>query len=145
MRWVIRAVVASGLAIDAYVHADLAARYDPVSASISQGNLFRIEAGLSALAAALVLLVGRRREVYALAVLVAGSALGAILLYRYVNVGELGPFPDMYEPIWFTEKVIAAIAEATALVGAVLGLALPIIGRCASTRKAARPVETWNA
>jgi hypothetical protein len=141
MRWVVRAVVACGLAIDAYVHADLAARYDPISASISQGNLFRIEAGLSALVAALVLFVGRR-ELYALAVLVAGSALGAIISYRYVNVGKLGPLPNMYEPIWFTEKVVAAAAEAVALAGALLGLALPITSQPASTREAASTAKS---
>jgi hypothetical protein len=135
IRWVLRAVVACGLAIDAYVHADLAARYDPISASISQGNLFRIEAGLSALVAALVLLTGRR-EIYALAVLVAGSALGAIILYRYLNVGKLGPLPNMYEPIWFAERGVAAVAEAIALAGALLGLALPTVRRRASTKEA---------
>ncbi|MGH9055308.1 MAG: hypothetical protein ACRDYY_05495 [Acidimicrobiales bacterium] len=66
--------------------------------------------------AALVLLFARR-ERYAFAFLVAGSAFGAIIVYRYVNVGRLGPLPDMYEPVWFTEKVLAAVAEAVTLGG----------------------------
>jgi len=28
---------------------------------------------------------------------VAASALGAVLLYRYVDVGSLSPLPNMYE------------------------------------------------
>lgn len=55
LRALARLLAAAGLAVDAYVHAKLADRYDPISASISQGDLFRIEAGLAALAALLVL------------------------------------------------------------------------------------------
>ena len=41
------------------------------------------------------------------------SALGAVLLYRYVNVPMLGPLPAMYEPVWFLEKSLSAVAEGT--------------------------------
>jgi hypothetical protein len=41
--------------------------------------------------------------------------LGAVLLYRYVNVPMLGPFPAMYEPVWFPEAVAALVAGAAAL------------------------------
>lgn len=124
--WLVRLVVVAGLAVDAYVHADLASRYDPIGSSVSQGGLFRLEAGFAALAALLVLLVARR-ETYALALLIGASAFAAIVLYRYVDVGTLGPLPDMYEPVWFAEKLTAASAEAVALVGAAIGLI--IVGR----------------
>jgi hypothetical protein len=68
---------------------------------------------VAASVAALIVLVVGRRTGFGLALAVAGSALGAILLYRYVNVGQLGPLPNMYEPAWFTEKTTAA-AEAAA-------------------------------
>jgi len=113
----LRVITAAGLAVDAYVHADLAANYDLVGTTITQGTLFRIEAGVSAAAALLVVAVGGR-FVYAVAAAVAGSALAVLLLYRYVNVGSLGPIPNMYEPIWYTEKTVAAIAEAAATVAA---------------------------
>jgi plastocyanin len=113
--------VAVGLAVDAYVHADLAPAYDGIRASISQGDLFRIEAGLAAGAALIVLVVGRRTG-FGLAFAVAASALGALLLYRYVDVGRLGPLPNMYEPSWFAEKTIAAVAEAAAAAAALAGL-----------------------
>jgi plastocyanin len=120
-RLVLRLLVAAGLAVDAYVHADLAPVYDGIHGSISQGNLFRIEAGVSAAAALIVLLAGRRTGL-GLAFAVAASAVGALLLYRYVDVGRLGPLPNMYEPGWFPEKMVAAVAEAAAALLAAGGL-----------------------
>jgi hypothetical protein len=114
----LRLVTAAGLAVDAYVHADLASRYDGITATISQGTLFRIEAGAASLVALLVLVHGRRAA-FALAALVAVSAFGAIVLYKYVNVGSLGPLPNMYEPVWYTEKTVSAVAEAVAFLAAV--------------------------
>jgi hypothetical protein len=124
----VRVLTAAGLAVDAYAHADLASRYDPIRNSISQGNLFRVEAGVASLAALLVVL-WPRRATYALSFLIAASALGAIVLYRNVNVGTLGPLPNMYEPTWFTEKILAAVAEAGALVAALVGLGLTAFHR----------------
>jgi hypothetical protein len=108
----LQAVTAAALAVDAYIHADLAAAYDPVGEQISQGTLFRIEAAAASLAALLVLLLGRWRPAWAFAFLVSLSALGSVLLYRYVDVGVLGPLPNMYEPTWFPEKTASAVAEA---------------------------------
>jgi hypothetical protein len=122
--WVLRLLTAAGLAVDAYVHADLAATYDPVTKTISQGDLFRIEAGAAALAALLVVLFGTRLLVWAYALLVAAAGLGAVLLYHYVDVGAVGPLPNMYDPIWYPEKTASAVAEATATLTAVAGLLL---------------------
>jgi len=113
----LRLVVAAGLAIDAYVHFHLADTYDPVKASISQGDLFRIEAAIAAVVAVLVLAV-RHRLVYALAFLVAAGGVAAVLVYRYVDVHAFGPFPAMYEPVWYTQKTVSLIAEAVAAVAA---------------------------
>jgi hypothetical protein len=117
----LRLITAAGLAADAYIHADLAPAYDGIAATVSQGTLFRAEAGAAALAALLVLALGGRVW-FALAALVAASALGAILLYRYVDVGSLGPLPNMYEPVWFAEKTAAAVAAAVATLAAAGGL-----------------------
>jgi len=111
-------VVAAGLGYDGYVHFDLAANFAANRALISQGTLFRVEAVAAVLGALLVLVI-RHRAVASFALLIAGSALGAVLLYRYVDLGALGPLPDMYEPIWYPEKVYSAIAEAAALVAGV--------------------------
>jgi hypothetical protein len=120
--WVLRAIVAAGLAVDAFVHADLADLYDLNEGTtfISQGDLFRIEAVFSTLVAAAIILT-RWRLTWLLAVAVAGSALGGLLLYRYVDPGMLGPLPDMYEPSMYPEKVLAAVAESVATAAAALG------------------------
>lgn len=117
----LRLLAAAGLAVDAYVHADLAPAYGGIRATISEGDLFRIEAGAAA-GAALIVLVAGRRAGFGLALAVAASGLGALLLYRYVDVGRLGPVPNMYEPSWFPEKTAATVAEAAAAVLAAGGL-----------------------
>jgi len=121
--WTLRVITAAALAVDAFVHADLAGRYDANlgSRSVSQGDLFRFEATASALVALLLLLSGRT-IVWLAAWLVAVSAVGALLWYRYHDPGPLGPLPDMYEPLWFREKSLAGAAEAVAVVTATLGL-----------------------
>ncbi|WP_327296351.1 MULTISPECIES: hypothetical protein [unclassified Streptomyces] len=112
-------LAAAGLVVDAYVHAHLSDRYDPISASISQGTLFRIEAGVAGLAALLVL-VWRRAVSDAFAWLVAAGGLALLLVYRYINVGKLGPVPNMYEPIWFWDKKLVVIAQAVTIVATTL-------------------------
>lgn len=112
---VLALLVAVGLAYDAYVHLDLASSYDAVKATVSQGQLFRAEAAFALLAALLVLASDSR-----IAWLFAGSiGLGgvvAVVLLRYVEVPAFGPFPSMYEPVWFAEKTYSAIAEAAVVV-----------------------------
>lgn len=126
--WVARLLAAAGLAVDAYVHADLAGQYDGIKATFSQGDLFRIEAALSALAALLVLLWPRLpADVFGWLVAAGGFAL--LVVYRYVDVGELGPVPNMYEPIWFTEKRVVAVAQLVTVVAAGFLIAVDLRGR----------------
>ncbi|MDJ0463835.1 hypothetical protein [Streptomyces sp. H27-C3] len=117
----LRLIAAAALAVDAYVHADLAPRFDANTATISQGDLFRIEAGLAAFAALLVLFV-RNRLAPAFALLVAAGGLAAVLIYHYSDPGKLGPLPNMYEPVWYTQKTISAVSQivATLACGALL-------------------------
>jgi hypothetical protein len=75
--------------------------------------LFRVKA-VAAVLVALLVLVSRYRAVALFAVVIAGSALGAVLLYRYVDLRSLGPLPDMYGPSWYPEKRTAAATAATA-------------------------------
>jgi hypothetical protein len=133
VRMILRCTAAAGLAVDAAVHAKLADQYDAVSASISQGTLFRIESGAAALAVVLVL-AWRKPAADVFAWLTAAAGLAALLVYRYINVGAFGPFPDMYEPIWFTDKVWALIGQAIA----VLALT-PLIARRAADRRNPTP------
>lgn len=120
---VLRMLIAAALVIDAVVHFTLAPGYQ-LSApdGIGGGNLFRIEAA-AALVAAIYLLVRPSRPAYGFALLVAGAGFIAVMLYRYVDVPALGPIPGMYEPVWFFEKTLSAIAEAAGATLAVIGLA----------------------
>jgi hypothetical protein len=120
--WALRVGTAAALAIDAAVHAVNASGYDNPRITLSQGHLFRVEAGL-ACAVALLVLGWPRRSTWIAALLVAASALGAVLLYRYVDVGSLGPLPNMYENTWQVPgKLLSAYAEGAAMVLAGLGL-----------------------
>ncbi|MFE9122370.1 hypothetical protein [Streptomyces sp. NPDC007172] len=111
----LRAVAAAALTIDGYVHLELADRYSSVASFIiSEGALFRTEAG-AAILAALLVLFWRRRAGDTFAYLTAAAGLTALLLYRYLDPGALGPLPDMYEPIWFASKVWALIGQAAAI------------------------------
>lgn len=127
-------VALAGLALDAYVHLDLASTYDGVKSSIlSQGDLFRAETALAILAA-VALLLRPRRYTALFALLVAAGGLAAVLVYQYVDVGAFGPVPDMYEPVWYPEKTQSAWGEGIA---AVASLALVIVIHL-QTRRAAR-------
>ena len=113
-------IVVAGLAIEAYVHFNLASNYELIKTSrLSQADLFRVE-GAVAIVAAVLLVIRPRRYTAGIAAVVAGSALLVLLLYRYNDIGQLGPIPSMYEPIWYTKKTVAAFAEGAALIAAVV-------------------------
>src|SRR5262249_44790989 len=121
--WAVRAATTAGLAVDAYVHLDLAGLYAEAGGTVNEGVLFRLEAAAARLAAAAVIAVGRR-VCYLAALAVAGSALAVMLVSRYVDIGQLGPFPDLYDPVWFSEKLLAAFAEGAAAVTALAGVGI---------------------
>ncbi len=112
---VLTAVAVAGLAYDAYVHLHLAGSYDGNGDTITQGGLFRLEAAL-AIAAALAVLLSDQWLAWAFAGLVGLGGVAAVLLYRYVDVGAIGPVPNMYEPVWYPLKTRSAWAEAAVAV-----------------------------
>lgn len=120
----LRLVIAAGLIVDAVVHLRLAHGYQLAApGGIGQGNLFRIESVAALVAAAYVLLRGTR-PAFALAAALGVGGLAAVVLYRYVHVPAIGPIPSMYEPVWFFQKSLSAVAEAVAGGFALIGLAL---------------------
>ena len=117
----LRILTAVALFIDAAVHIHLAPGYQAGnSAGIGQGNLFLLESAAAVLAGLYVLLRGSRAA-FAVAFVVALSAFMAVVTYRYVNIPAFGPFPAMYEPIWFFEKSVSAVAEGAGAVLAAIG------------------------
>ena len=127
----LRLIVVVGLGIQAVVHLRLAANYQlAYTGGVGGGNLFRVEA-VMAILAGVYLLVRGSRPAYLLAVALGG--LTAVVLYRYIDVPSLGSIPGMYEPIWFFEKGLSAVAEAAAGVFALMSAAL--IGRLVPIRR----------
>ena len=121
VEWVIRAVVVAGLVVDAYVHFDLAENQQLAApGGIGGGTLFRLQAAVATVVALLLLLSGRRWA-YALAFVAGLSALVPVLLYTYVDVPAIGPIPSMYDPTWYSEKVLSVVAEAVVVVLSVAG------------------------
>lgn len=119
----LRVLTAVALLVDAGVHIHLAPGYQAGNpAGIGQGNMFLLESAAAVLAALYVLLRGSRAA-YAAALLIALSALIAVVLYRYLDIPAFGPFPAMYEPVWFFEKSLSAAAEAAGALLACVGLA----------------------
>ncbi len=136
---ILGAAAAAALGIDAYVHFHDAGFYTAVTTPvISQATLFRGQAALAA-AVGLALLIRPSRLWWAAALVVAASAFGAVMLYRYVDVGALGPIPNMYEPTWVSPgKLASAWAEGAATILTATGLALAISAR------PARPLTRVN-
>lgn len=121
---VLRVLVAVGLAVDAYVHFVLAPNYQfAYPEGIGGGNLFRIQAALAVLAAIYVLVRGSKLS-FAIAAIVALSAFAAVVLSSFIQLPQVGPIPAMYEPIWFFEKSLSAVAEGIAGVLAIVGFFL---------------------
>lgn len=130
----LRLVAAAGLIVDAIVHLQVASTQPPAgSGQIDQSTLFRIEGVVAILAAAAVLLLNSRLT-SALAALVAGSAFAAVMVSVYVDLGSIGPLPDLYEPAWYPTKTTSAVAEAIATVAAIALLVTQIVRHRATTR-----------
>lgn len=110
-----RGLAVVGLLVDAAVHLRLAPLYDPVGSAVTQGQLFRLEAALAAVAAVLLLASGHRRA-WTFGGLVALAGLAAVLVTRYVEVPALGPVPGMYDPQWTPDKVVVTGAMAVVVV-----------------------------
>lgn len=121
------ALTALGLVINAIVHLQLAGPFDAVTGSlVSQGDLFRIQAGAGFLAAVLLVAV-RRAWVALVAAVIAAGGLALLILSTFVllDLTALG-LPPLFEPVWYADKIIAALSQAVALVTA---LTLVLLGR----------------
>ncbi|GAC1387653.1 MAG: hypothetical protein NVSMB43_26910 [Pseudarthrobacter sp.] len=124
---VLRILTTAALGVDAVIHVQLAPGYQAAAPDgIGQGNLFITEAVAAVIAGLYVLLRGSR-PAWLMALAVAAGGLAAVLLYRYVDVPAFGPFPAMYEPVWYFDKTLTAVAQAAAVIvaGAALTLHRP--------------------
>lgn len=117
----VRGLLAAALVVTGAVHLDLAGSYDSQGEQVTVGALFRLQ-GVLALALAGWLLVRRRARAPELAsLLLAAASTAAVVLSVYVPLPAVGPFPELYEPVWYDRKALSAVASALAVLLA-LGL-----------------------
>lgn len=139
-RWVLILVALVGLGIDAYTHLHLAHLYKGnTTGTVNEGVLFQVEAGL-AIAAGLWLLVRPGVLSVIATLLITGGGAAALVVYRYYDIGKIGPIPNMHEPIWFTEKEWSLVGELIAFAAALVLLGLTVAGRRHSRERFASPV-----
>ena len=118
-KWVLIVLVAVGLGIDAYTHYDLASLYKFNRTSVlNEGFLFQVEATL-AVVVGVGLIVKPNRLTAGLAFLVAAGGAVLLVIYRYNDIGRIGIIPNMYEPIWTTEKKWSLAGEILAAVASI--------------------------
>ena len=119
----LRGVAAVALAVSAYIHVDLASGPLVADGQVTLAGFFIGQAVAAALAAVFVIVRGSRLAWFATGV-VALASLAALVVTVYVLVPSIGPLPAMYEPFWYTEKVVAAVAAALAAAAALVALVL---------------------
>jgi len=119
---VVRVLTAVALAVSAYVHLDLSSSPYAAGGQLTLGALFLAQAVVAAVVA-LWVLVRPSRAAYAVAAVVAAASFLALVLSTYVRLPQVGPLPVLYEPVWYADKAVAAVAAGVALLAAVTGLA----------------------
>lgn len=116
------ALTAAALAVDGIVHLAVAGRYAvPGGGVLAESNLFRAQALVALVVGAWVLL---RPSVtsFAVAAVAAAVAAVAVITSTYLDLGSIGPLPDLYEPTWAAPgKVLSMVAEVAAVPLALLG------------------------
>jgi hypothetical protein len=107
-----RLLAVAALAVSSWVHFHVAHLYI-YGSTITGTDIFRAQAAAAALVAVVLLLTGHRYAWIAAAAIGLAS-FAAVMTYRYVDVGAIGPIPDMYDPTWSPspDKVASAVAEA---------------------------------
>ena len=132
LRIILVTIAAAGLVVNAVIHLSLAGPYDAITGTvIGQGDLFRIQA-MANIALAALLLVGLKYRGWAVIVALAAAAVAAgglslVVITALVPL-DLTPLglPYLFEPIWFADKVVSAVAQGIALVAACVIAALGV-------------------
>ena len=119
----LRVVGAAALAFSGWVHYDIAAGTQLFGdGQVTVTGLFMGQAVVAVLVALWVLLRGDRMA-WTVFLLVAGASLAALVASTYVQIPAVGPFPLIYDPTWFPQKVQAAVAAGVATLVALVALA----------------------
>lgn len=133
----LRITAALALAVSAYVHVDLAQGPWIAAGQVTLAGLFVGDA-VAAVVVGLWVLVRGGQLAWLVAGVVASVSLLALVVSVYVLVPAIGPLPVVYEPFWYPEKVVAAVAAGVATLTALVALT-------ASRRASRRPDEADGA
>ena len=121
-RLAVRLLTGAALGVSAGVHAQLSSSPYSAAGQLTLGALFLTQAVVAAVVA-LWVLARPTRAAYAAALVVAAASFLALVVSTYVRLPSVGPFPVLYEPFWYADKVVAAVAAAVAGLAAAAGLA----------------------
>ena len=117
----LRLLTAAALAVSAYVHVSLSSSPYSAGGQLTLGALFLGQAVVAA-AVAVWVLARPSRASYAVAAAVAAASFVALVLSTYVRLPQVGPLPVLYEPFWYADKAVAAVAAAVGVLAAGAGL-----------------------
>lgn len=111
----LRIVGAIALGYSGYLHLRIALERPPLLADggVTLSGLFVAQAFAAAVVVIWVLVQGRLFSWLAFAAVAFGS-LAALVLSTYVRIPAVGPFPVLYEPVWYADKYLAAVSAAIA-------------------------------
>lgn len=111
--------VFAGLVVNAVIHFRLASTFDAVVGTlVTQGDLFRIQS-IACIVAAIAVVAFRRWWVTALAGALALGGLVLVVASTAVLIdGTVVGLPVLFEPVWYPDKVAAAVAQGVALMAA---------------------------
>jgi hypothetical protein len=120
----LRVIGALALGYSAFLHAKIASDSTPLAANgeIRLSGLFVAQAVAAALVSLWVLFQGSRLAWLAFAAVAIGSFL-AVVLSTYVTLPGIGPLPDIHDPVWYQDKILACIAAGVASLVAIVALA----------------------
>lgn len=119
--WALRGATAASLGVSAYLHVVLAQGPLLRASQVTVAGLFLAQAA-AATTGALAVLLRPAPVAWVLAALVGLGSLAALVLSVYVQIPAFGPIPSLYEPAWYSDKVLAAASAAVAAGCALAGL-----------------------
>ena len=122
---VLRVLGAVALGYSGYLHLRIALERPPlfVDGQVTLSGLFIAQAVSAAVVVLWVLLRGDRLAWLAFGAVALGS-LVALVMSVYVQIPSIGPFPVIYEPLWYQDKVLGAVSAGAAAVIALVALVL---------------------
>jgi hypothetical protein len=111
----LRVIGALALGYSGYLHLRIALERPPLFADgqVTLSGLFIAQAVAAAVVVLWVLLRGDLLAWLAFGAVALGS-LVALVTSVYVQIPSVGPFPPIYEPIWYLDKNLAAVSAALA-------------------------------